>query len=148
MNQSVTREDIGDILEAFGQSGFAHLELTVGSVRVVVNRAPAVVVRNVDLLPEIVQVVAPMLGTFQAGPEVDSPAFVQPGTKVQADTIVGIIRVMEKRAPVKAGLRGTVLAVLVQDGQLVEFGQTLLRISTGLADEGSHRPESNRVNAR
>ena len=137
MTQRVTQEDIRDILEAFGSSGFAHLELTVGSVRVAVNRASAAAVPSVDLLQGTAQIAAPLLGMFQAGPESGAPAFVQPGTKVQAGTTIGIIRVMQNQTAVKAGLRGTVVDVLVQDGQFVEFGQTLLRVSTESVAQGS-----------
>ena len=147
MTQRVTQEDIMDILQAFGQSGFAQLDLTVGSVRVAVNRASAASVRSVDLLPGTAQIVAPLLGRFQAGPEPGAPAFVKPGTRVQTDTTVGIIRVMQNLTVVKAGLRGTVVDVPVQDGQFVEFGQTLLRVSTDSAARGSDRLESDRANA-
>lgn len=130
MNQTVTREDIDDILQAFGQSGFAHLELTAGSVRIAANRYPAGQANPVDLLPYTAQVVAPLLGTYQTGPEAGSPAFVRPGATVRPDTTVGIIRVMQNLTPVRAGLSGTVVDVLAQDGQLVEFGQPLLRVRT------------------
>ena len=130
-----------DILQAFEHSGFARLELSVGSVRVAVNQAPAAAVRSVDLLPGIAQVVAPLLGMFQAGPEPGAPAFVQRGIRVEADTTVGLIRVVQNLKVVKAGLRGTVVDVLVQDGQFVEFGQTLLRVGTESAAQRSDRPD-------
>jgi biotin carboxyl carrier protein len=147
MTQRVTQDDIMDILQAFGHSGFAQLELTLGSVRIAVNRASAAAVCSVDLLPGTTQIVAPLLGMFQAGPEPGAPAFVKPGTKVETDTTVGIIRVMQNLTVVKAGLCGTVVDVQVQDGQFVEFGQTLLRVSTESAAQGSDRPESDRANA-
>ena len=55
---------------------------------------------------------------------------------------------MQNLTAVKAGLCGTVVDVPVQDGQFVEFGQTLLRVSTESAAQGSHIPESDRANAR
>lgn len=148
MMQRVTQTDILDILQAFEHSGFAHLELVFGSVRVAVNRASAAAVGSVALLTPTTEVVAPLLGVFQAGPESGAPAFVQPGTKVQTDTTVGIIRVMQNATAVKAGLRGTVVDVPVQDGQFVEFGQTLLRVSTESAAQESCCPDSNRENVR
>lgn len=109
----MTQEDLVDILQAFGSSAFARMELRLGSMRVAANRAPAAAH----------QVAAPLLGIFQA-------ALVQPGTKVHADTTIGIIRVMKDETAVKAGVHGTVVDVLVQDGQFVEYGQPLLCVST------------------
>ena len=126
----MTPEDLVDILQIFGSSPFARLELALGPVRLAVDRAPATVARSVDPLPipDAVQVAAPRLGIFQAGREPGAPAFVQPGTRVAADTTVGIVRVLQEQTPVKAGVAGTVLDVLVGDGQFVEYGQTLLRV--------------------
>jgi len=147
MTQRVTQDDIIDILQAFGQSGFAQLELSLGSVRIAVNRASAAAEPSVDSRPGTAQIVSPILGMFQAGLEPGAPAFVQPGTKIEPDTTVGIIRVMQNLTVVKAGLRGTVVDVPAQDGQLVEFGQTLMRVSTESAAQGSDSPESDRANA-
>jgi acetyl-CoA carboxylase biotin carboxyl carrier protein len=124
----VTQEDLVDLLQIFRSSPFARLELALGPVRLAVNRAPASVARPVDPLPDAVQVAAPRLGIFQAARESGAPAFVQPGTRVEADTTVGIIRVMQDQTLVKAGVAGTVVDVLVGDGEFVEYGQTLLRL--------------------
>ncbi len=45
------------------------------------------------------------------------------------DTIVGIIEVMKLMNAVRAGARGTVVEILSRDGTLVEYGETLLRIT-------------------
>lgn len=148
MMQRVTQADIIDILQAFEASGFARLDLTFGSVRVAVNRPEAPALSSVDELAGAATVIAPLLGMFQAGPEAGAPAYVQSGTKVQAETTVGIIRVMQDRTVVKAGLRGTVVDVPVQDGQFVEFGQTLLRVRTETADQETSRPDLNQERVR
>ncbi|HWD22383.1 MAG TPA: biotin/lipoyl-containing protein [Burkholderiales bacterium] len=127
----MTPEDLVDILQIFGSSPFARLELALGPVRLAVNRAaPATVARSVDPppIPDAAQVAAPRLGIFHAGRESGAPAFVQPGTRVDADTTVGIIRVLQEQTLVKAGVAGTVVDVLVGDGEFVEYGQTLLRV--------------------
>lgn len=148
MTQQLTQEDIRDILQAFEHSGFAHMELSLGSVRVAVNQFSTAATCADDLHEDTTQVDAPLLGIFQAGSEAGAPAFVRPGTKVDADTIVGIIRVIDNQTAVKAGKRGTVVDVLVQDGQFVEFGQPLLRVKTASGVSGSHCPQSNRGNVR
>ena len=137
MTQRVAQEDLLDILQAFEASGFAQLELVVGNVRVAANRAASTTpVPSFDSLADTAQVVAPLLGTFQAGSGAGSPALMQPGVTVDADTIVGFIRVRQHQTPVKAGLCGTVLDVLVQDGQLVEFAQPLMSVCTSSDSPG------------
>ncbi len=73
-------------------------------------------------------VTAPLLGTFYRAPKPGAPPFVEAGSAVEEDTIIGIIEVMKLMNTVRAGVRGTVMDILAQDGALVEFGQTLLRI--------------------
>ena len=77
----------------------------------------------------MVLVVAPVLGVFQQGPQAGAPPLVRPGTELQPDSVVGFIRTLGDLTAVQAGLRGTVVEVAVPDGQFVEFGQTLLRVS-------------------
>ena len=77
----------------------------------------------------VVEVRSPLAGIFQVGAASDTPALVRPGSEVEADTIVGFVRVMQEVKPVRAGRRGTVVEVAVQDGQFVEYGQTLLRLA-------------------
>ena len=75
------------------------------------------------------EVTAPLLGTFYRAPKPGAPPFVEVGSVVQEDTIIGIIEVMKLMNTVRAGVRGTVADILAEDGALVEYGQTLLRIS-------------------
>jgi acetyl-CoA carboxylase biotin carboxyl carrier protein len=73
-------------------------------------------------------VAAPLLGTFYRAPKPGAPAFVEVGSEVQEETVIGIIEVMKLMNAVRAGVRGTVIAVLAQDGNLVEHGEPLLRV--------------------
>jgi acetyl-CoA carboxylase biotin carboxyl carrier protein len=74
-------------------------------------------------------VTAPMLGTFYRAPKPGAPPYIEPGTVVEPDTIVGIIEVMKLMNTVRAGLRGTVLEILARDGTLVEYGEALVRVA-------------------
>jgi acetyl-CoA carboxylase biotin carboxyl carrier protein len=71
---------------------------------------------------------APLLGTFYRAPKPGSAPFVQAGSTVEENTIVGIIEVMKLMNTVRAGAKGSVRDILAVDGVLVEFGQPLLRI--------------------
>jgi acetyl-CoA carboxylase biotin carboxyl carrier protein len=78
---------------------------------------------------ETLNVTAPLLGTFYRAPKPGAPPFVEVGSAVEAETIIGIIEVMKLMNTVRAGARGTVVDVIAQDGALVEYGETLLRLS-------------------
>lgn len=71
---------------------------------------------------------APIVGRFYAQPEPGAPPFVRVGSTVEEDTTVGLIEVMKVFNAVQAGVRGVITAILVQDGQFVEFGQPLFRV--------------------
>jgi acetyl-CoA carboxylase biotin carboxyl carrier protein len=79
--------------------------------------------------PGIRPVLAPLLGTFYRAPKPGASPFVEVGSPVEEDTIIGIIEVMKLMNTVRAGLRGTVTEIVGRDGVLVEFGETLLRIA-------------------
>jgi acetyl-CoA carboxylase biotin carboxyl carrier protein len=74
-------------------------------------------------------VTAPMLGTFYRAPKPGAPPFIEVGSAVEPDSIIGIIEVMKLMNTVRAGLSGTVVAILGQDGALVEYGEILLRVA-------------------
>ena len=71
---------------------------------------------------------SPMIGTFYRAPRPGSDPFVQPGSRVQPDTVVAIIEVMKLMNSVAAGMDGEVVEILVEDGQLIEKGQCLMRV--------------------
>ena len=74
---------------------------------------------------------APLFGTFHRAPKPGAAPYSEIGSVVQEDTIIGIIEVMKLMNTVRAGVQGTVVEILAQDGALVEYGQVLLRISRG-----------------
>lgn len=71
---------------------------------------------------------SPMVGTFYSASNPDSPAFVKPGDSVTADTVVCIIEAMKVFNEIKAEKSGKVKAVLVENGDAVEFGQPLFEL--------------------
>lgn len=79
-------------------------------------------------LPEGHVVRAPMVGTFYASPSPDKPAFVSVGQSVKAGDTLAIIEAMKMFNPIEADVSGTVLKVLVENGQPIEFDQPLFVI--------------------
>ena len=71
---------------------------------------------------------APMVGTFYGSPSPDKPAFVTVGQAVKAGDTLGIIEAMKMFNPIEADVAGTVLKVMVESGQPIEFDQPLFVI--------------------
>jgi acetyl-CoA carboxylase biotin carboxyl carrier protein len=69
---------------------------------------------------------APLLGIFYRAPKPGEPPFVEVGSRVEAEAIIGIIEVMKLMNSVRAGVRGTVVAIPARNGELVEYGEALL----------------------
>ena len=71
---------------------------------------------------------APMVGTFYLSPSPDKPPFVSVGQTVKAGETLGIIEAMKMFNPIEADVSGTVLMILGESGQPVEFDQPLFVI--------------------
>jgi acetyl-CoA carboxylase biotin carboxyl carrier protein len=88
--------------------------------------APAAQPAKPAAIPEgMVAITAPLLGTFYVAPEPGAPPFVNVGQQITEDTTVGLIEVMKVFNSVRATVKGTIVEVAAQNGQFVEFGQTL-----------------------
>ena len=81
-----------------------------------------------NALPDGHVVRAPMVGTFYASPAPDKPAFVSVGQAVKAGETLAIIEAMKMFNPIEADVSGTVLSVLAESGQPIEFDQPLFVI--------------------
>lgn len=80
-------------------------------------------------LPDGHVVRAPMVGTFYASPNPDSPPYVKLGQQVKAGEVLGIIEAMKMFNQIEADQSGTIAAILVGNGQPVEFDEPLFVIS-------------------
>jgi len=76
----------------------------------------------------LLEIRAPMLGTFYGAPKPGAEPFVAIGGRVSVDSAVGIIEVMKLMNSISAGTEGVLVEVLVRDGDLVEFDQVLMRV--------------------
>lgn len=73
-------------------------------------------------------VTSPMVGTYYASPSPEDPHFVKVGDIVTEDTVVCIVEAMKVMNEVKAGVKGKVAEILVENGHPVEFGTKIIRI--------------------
>ena len=71
---------------------------------------------------------SPMVGTFYRSPSPSSPVFVEVGKHVKAGDVVCIVEAMKMMNQIEADHAGVVEAILVEDGEPVEFDQPLIRI--------------------
>jgi acetyl-CoA carboxylase biotin carboxyl carrier protein len=74
---------------------------------------------------------SPMVGTFYRAPSPESPPIIEVSARVQENTPVCIIEAMKIMNEIQAEIKGTVVEVLVEDGQPVEFGQRLFKVKMG-----------------
>jgi acetyl-CoA carboxylase biotin carboxyl carrier protein len=74
---------------------------------------------------------SPTVGTFYAAATPDEPPFVSVGSRVNPETVVCIVEAMKVFNQIPAEVSGTVVEVLVQNGDSVEYGQPLFRVRPG-----------------
>nr|WP_319555350.1 acetyl-CoA carboxylase biotin carboxyl carrier protein [uncultured Vibrio sp.] len=146
---------IKKLIELVEESGIAELEISEGEESVRISRhgaaaapapvhyaaapvaAPAPAAAPVAETPAAEapaavpaghQVLSPMVGTFYRSPSPDSKAFVEVGQKVNAGDTLCIVEAMKMMNQIEADKSGVVTAILVEDGQPVEFDQPLVVI--------------------
>src|SRR5262249_44280846 len=143
--RELTYEDLLRIAEVIRTaSHFSEFRLKVGDIEVSVRRTngtnagisapasgsqPEARVLSKTEIPEGVPAVrAPMVGTFYRAPSPGAPPFVEAGSRVEPDTVVGIIEVMKLMNQIEAGVSGVVKEILVGNAEPVENGQALVLI--------------------
>ena len=152
---TLTAKDVAEIMRLLEESAFESLSLEIDGVKLTLHRnsgqsvpqgaaspsspaqgavaswpTPRTKIRPPSE-PGLIEVPAPLLGIFHRAPRPGEPPFVEVGSKLEEDTIVGIIEVMKLMNSVRAGVRGEVVEVLVRNGAPVEYGEILLRVRPG-----------------
>ena len=137
------------LIDLVQESGIAELEITEGEekVKIVkggvvsVSAAPAMAMpaaapaaaptaaaapaESADASQEGHVVKAPMVGTFYRSPSPDAKVFVEVGQAVKEGDTICIIEAMKLMNEIEADASGVVKAILVENGQPVEYGQPL-----------------------
>ncbi|KEO82542.1 acetyl-CoA carboxylase biotin carboxyl carrier protein [Tumebacillus flagellatus] len=88
--------------------------------------APAAAPKAVDA--NLHKIVSPMVGTFYKAPSPDADAYVKAGSRVDEKSIVCIVEAMKLMNEIEADVKGEIVEVLVENGQLVEYGQPLFLV--------------------
>lgn len=79
----------------------------------------------------VIYVKSPMVGTFYRSASPESKPYAENGTKVTETSVVCIIEAMKIMNEIQSEVKGTVLEILVENGQPVEYGQKLFKVKQG-----------------
>ncbi|MBF4500260.1 acetyl-CoA carboxylase biotin carboxyl carrier protein [Savagea sp. SN6] len=95
-----------------------------------VQEAPVPVQEEVEAPSEegLVEIVSPMVGTFYAAASPEADNYVAVGDRVTETSIVCIVEAMKLFNEIEAEVNGEIVDILVEDGQLVEYGQPLFLV--------------------
>ena len=80
---------------------------------------------------DLVEVTAPMVGTFYRAPGPEEPPFVDIGSRISVGQAVCILEAMKLMNELESEVSGEVIEILVENGTPVEFGQVLMRLKPG-----------------
>ena len=145
------------LIDLVQESGIAELEITEGEERVRIARGGAVSVTPLagpaapvapapagsatvpaqaapaaaaaaENAPEGHVVKSPMVGTFYRSPSPDAKPFVEVGATIKAGDTICVLEAMKLMNEIEADASGTIKAILVENGQPVEYGQALFII--------------------
>lgn len=94
----------------------------------VVSDAPLVQQTPTPAEGKLHKIVSPMVGTFYSAASPEMPSFVNVGDRVSEKTTVCIIEAMKLMNELEAEIRGEIVSVLAENGQLVEYGQPLFLV--------------------
>lgn len=90
--------------------------------------APATDTAANEAAANLHKIVSPMVGTFYSSSSPDAEPFVKQGSKVNKESVVCIVEAMKLFNEIEADVQGEIVEVLVQNGQLVEYGQPLFLV--------------------
>ena len=148
---TLTAKDVAEIMRVLEESSFDSLSLEMNGVKLhLQRRSPLPAGQSSDPGPSsstsssalgrtspkikppsepgLLEIPAPLLGIYYRAPKPAEPPFVEVGSKVKEDTVIGIIEVMKLMNSVHAGVKGEVVEILVQNSAAVEYGEILMRV--------------------
>ena len=118
----------GTMIEPGAVTAFAPSYSPANSYAATPASAPAAQTAAMDESAGMQAIKSPMVGTFYSAASPDAKPFVSVGSTVDEETDVCIIEAMKVFNNIKAETRGTIAKVLVENGETVEFGQTLFLV--------------------
>jgi acetyl-CoA carboxylase biotin carboxyl carrier protein len=144
----MTIDEIKELIRVAKESTIAEIELQRGEDRVRIRLAPFAAdfaVAASGVMPvaaavpavaapapaeeeKLVHVKSPIVGTFYSAPSPESAVFVKPGDAVSPGKILCIIESMKLMNEIECEVSGTIVRCLVENGQPVEYGESLFAV--------------------
>lgn len=133
-------KEIKEMINLMNENNLTELEMERDGLKIRLKKAgTGEIVREIETIAtptrasqegagNIVEIKAPMVGTFYRAPSPTSDPFVKAQDEIEEDQTICIIEAMKLMNEIKAGLRGKILDVLVENGEAVEFDQPLFKV--------------------
>ena len=136
----IDKKLIKELVDQLSEFNLTELEYQEGQIKIKVSKASkgieqsktgAIVSPNKAVLNETdeaegIRIKSPIIGTAYLAPEPGGKKFVKVGDKIKKGQTVMIVEAMKTMNHVPSTSDGEVKKILVQDGEAVEFGQTLV----------------------
>jgi acetyl-CoA carboxylase biotin carboxyl carrier protein len=126
---ALSDDDVREILRLIDESELDELRIETADFKLHVQRAGAAVPAAPPSTDGARTIAAPMPGTFYRAERPGAAPFVDVGTTVEPQTVVGIIEIMKMMNTVEAGVAGTVVEVCAENAQLVKDGEPLFKVA-------------------
>ena len=149
---NLTFEDVETLLRVFRETEYSEIHIEIGDFKLAASKngqtltqatrsepaaapsrpqpvqPPKQVDAPTNIEPGTIAVRAEVAGQFYRSPSPGAEPFCKSGTRVGPDTVVCLVEIMKLFTSVTAGVSGTVIRVLVENGNAVEAGQPLILI--------------------
>lgn len=144
-------KEIKEMINLMNENNLLELEIEKDNMRIRLKKtapgseglsAPIVIEReNISRIPrtsqefpqpaldaavKMIEIKAPMVGTFYRASSPESPPFVEVGQIIEPGQVICIIEAMKLMNEIKSEIKGKVAEVLVENAEPVEYGQTML----------------------
>ncbi|MFN3336642.1 MAG: acetyl-CoA carboxylase biotin carboxyl carrier protein [Thermomicrobium sp.] len=143
-NYAALTRIVRELVEVMRTAGLQRLEVVQGELRIALESAQVTstvpTTTSITTTPvmtsvpeaspteQLETIAAPMVGTFYAAPRPGADPFVRIGDHVEPGQVVAIIEAMKVMNEIVAERSGTIVEILVENGQPVEYGQPLMRL--------------------
>ncbi len=143
-------KEIKDMINLMNENNLSELEIEKEGVRIRLKRGPSGVVyeRTAETAPpqvmaegkmekvvaekiakkNILEIKAPMVGTFYRAPSPEAPAYANIGDTIEQGQVICIIEAMKLMNEIKSEVKGKLIDIQVDNAEPVEFGQVLFLV--------------------
>jgi acetyl-CoA carboxylase biotin carboxyl carrier protein len=149
------KSDLQELIETVSQSPIQTFKYSDGTTNIVIKKAPPSGTKKNQirtttetlseteetagwasmaedsaepLQTDLLQITAPMVGTYYSAAEQGGAPLVQVGDKVSAESVVCVLEAMKLFTEVKARVSGEIVKIFAEEGSLVDYGQTLFLV--------------------